>query len=515
MTFSRRGFLGLTGGVALGAVLGGCGLASEQPTGQLLRSKARLPRPFTVPLPVPRTATLVGRESGTDRYAITQRRAEIEILPGTRTPILGYDGQFPGPTIVSRSGRTTVVEHTNALDIPVVVHLHGGHTPPASDGFPTDYLLPKGMHQAPSGHGAHAGRNVAHGSFAYEYPMKQRAATLWYHDHRMDFTGPTVYHGLAGFQLIHDAEEDALPLPGGDRDVPLMIVDRAFEEDGAFRYPALDPTMLHEPGVKEHYMAGVLGDVVLVNGAPWPELEVDAARYRFRILNASNARRYDLRLDPAPAGGKAFTQIGSDGGLLARPVGQDSIVTAPAERFDVVVDFSAYDVGTVVTMRNALGKGSTKDVMRFRVVRKAPDDSSVPDTLSTIEELDPATAVRTRTFTFARGDNHGHEEWLINGKPYDPERVDSKPILGEVELWRFVTDAHHPIHVHLDSFQVTRRGGGGPGPFDSGWKDTVDVRPGEVVEVAVRFADYAGTYVMHCHNLEHEDMMMMSNFETL
>ncbi|MGH3425705.1 MAG: multicopper oxidase family protein, partial [Nocardioidaceae bacterium] len=501
---------------ALGT-LGGCALARQYPTGRLLTSAAPLPERFTVPLPVPRELRPTRGSDGTDRFTITERAAEVEILPGTRTPILGYDGQFPGPTVVSRTGRPTVVEHVNELDIPVVVHLHGGHTPPRSDGFPTDYLLPRGMHEAPSGHGAHAGRNVAHGSFTYEYPMKQRAATLWYHDHRMDFTGPTVYHGLAGFHLIHDDEEDALPLPGGDRDVPLMITDRAFEEDGAFRYPALDPTMLHEPGVKERYMAGVLGDVVLVNGAPWPELEVDAARYRFRILNASNARRYDLRLDPGPPAGKAFTQVGSDGGLLAEPVEQGNLVVAPAERFDVVVDFSEYAVGSTVTMTNALGDGPTRDVMRFRVARRAADDSSIPDRLGTVEKVDAGAAVRAREFVFERANaTSGHDDmWLINGKPYDPERIDSRPMLGELELWRFVSDAHHPVHVHLDPFQVTRRGGQGPGPFDAGWKDTVDVRPGEVVEVAVRFADYAGTYLMHCHNLEHEDMMMMSNFETL
>jgi spore coat protein A len=153
------------------------------------------------------------------------------------------------------------------------------------------------------------------------YPNRQRAATLWYHDHTMDLTGPQVYRGLAGFHLIHDDEEDALPLPKGERDIPLMIVDRAFEEDGAFRHPGMN--------------SGALGDVILVNGAPWPVLEVDAARYRLRILNASNARRYQLRLDPATT----LTQIGSDGGLLDRPVTHGDLLIAPGERFDVVVDF--------------------------------------------------------------------------------------------------------------------------------------------------------------------------------
>ncbi|WP_026818969.1 multicopper oxidase domain-containing protein [Arthrobacter castelli] len=513
MTLSRRHFLGLSGGAAIGATLGGCALASGSATGNLLRSSLRLPGPFTVPLPVPAVAVPTDTTGGTDHFAITQRHAEVEILPGTKTPILGYDGQFPGPTVPSRTGRPVIVEHINELDIPSVVHLHGGHTPAASDGFPTDYVLPRGMDTVP---GHHQGGTISRGSFAYEYPMTQRAATLWYHDHRMDFTGPAVYHGLAGFHLIHDDEEEALPLPGGDRDIPLMITDRAFEADGAFRYPALDPTMLEQPGVTEQYMAGVLGDVVLVNGAPWPELDVDAVRYRFRILNASNARRYDLRLDPRPPQGASFTQIGSDGGLLAAPLEHPNLRIAPAERFDVVIDFSAYPVGSLVTLTNAFGTGSTKNVMRFRIARKARDDSNVPPRLSRVEGISSTAGTLTREFTFTQGPlPSGETGWLINGRAYDPARIDSKVPLGDIELWRFITDVHHPIHVHLEQFQVTRRGGGGPGPFDTGWKDTIDLRPGEVVEVAIRMTDYAGTYVMHCHNLEHEDMMMMSNFQTL
>ena len=513
MRLTRRRFIGMSSGLAVAAALPGCGLTKEYQTGSELRSAAKLPEPFSVPLPIPRVADHEDR-NGTDSYAITQRNAEVEILPGKKTPILGYDGEFPGPTIVSRTGRPTSVRHTNELDIPVVVHLHGGHTPPASDGFPTDLVMPKGSHAMPHGHAASG--NIKHGHFTYEYPMRQRASTLWYHDHRMDFTGPTVYHGLAGFHLVHDDEEDDLPLPKGERDIPLMITDRAFDADGAFIYPALDPTMTGEPGVEEAYMAGVLGDVVLVNGAPWPELEVDAARYRFRVLNASNARRYRLRLDPGPSEGDPFTQVGSDGGLLAEPHGLGDIQIAAAERFDVVIDFSKYAVGDTITMRNELGAGSTENVMRFRVVRKASDDSNVPDKLSEIEELDTDAATVTREFEFSLGSVTSDHDgmWLINGKPYDPERVDAKPRLGDVEVWRFVTDVHHPVHVHLDPFQVTRRGGAGPGTYDRGWKDTVDVRPGEVVEVAIRFADYTGMYVMHCHNLEHEDMMMMSNFET-
>lgn len=352
---------------------------------------------------------------------------------------------------------------------------------------------------------------LARGEFSYTYPMEQRAATLWYHDHRMDFTGATVYRGLAGFHLIHDREEEALPLPGGDRDVPLMITDRAFDIDGSLLYPSLDPTLQHTPGVEPAYMEGVLGDVVLVNGAPWPELEVTASRYRFRLLNASNARRYHLALEPPPPHGRAFTQIGSDGGLLAAPVVHDSIVIAQAERFDVVVDFSGYRPGSTVTLTNLFGEQpSTRAVMRFRVTRSEHDDSSVPPKLADVDVLDVRQAKTVRHFTFARTPIGGAAGWTINGRPFDPERIDAAPELGQVERWRFTTDVHHPIHVHLNFFQILRTG-----EFDHGWKDTVDVHPAESVDVLVRFTDYVGRYVLHCHNLEHEDMQMMANFQTI
>ncbi|MQA79772.1 MAG: multicopper oxidase domain-containing protein [Streptosporangiales bacterium] len=508
VSVSRRGFLGLAGGLGAALALPGCAaLVREVQTGELLRSTAKLPRPFSVPLPIPPVATRSRRTSDIDFYDITARETEAEILPGVRTRILGYDGIFPGPTIVSRRGRRTVVRHANELTVPMVVHLHGGHTPPESDGFPVDLVFPRGYESPESGHDG----RIARGSRQYSYPMRQRAATLWYHDHRMDFTGPQVYRGLAGFHLVHDDEEDALPLPKGDHDVPLMICDRAFDEDGTFLYPSLDPALRTRRGVANAYMEGVLGDVVLVNGAPWPEMEVTATRYRFRILNASNARRYRLALTPKPGSGSPFVQVGSDGGLLAAPHELGTVPIAPAERFDVVIDFSAYPVGSTVTLTNELGDAEgTTQVMRFRVTRKEKDDSRVPAKLSEFEVLRPEQAKVERRFRFGRDDLSQHQMWTINGRLFDPARMDARPRLGQVERWRFVTDLHHPVHLHLDSFQVQR-----DADNDNGWKDTVDVRPGEVVDVLVRFTDYAGAYVFHCHNLEHEDMAMMAAFETV
>jgi FtsP/CotA-like multicopper oxidase with cupredoxin domain len=260
-------------------------------------------------------------------------------------------------------------------------------------------------------------------------------------------------------------------------------------------------------------MNGVLGDVILVNGAPWPVLHTDPARYRLRLLNASNARRYRLELDPQPPGGSALAQIGSDGGLLAQPVYHDAIDIAPAERFDVIVDFARYQPGTRVRMVNRLGTQTTTEVMRFDIIgRDRSDDATVPDRLSAdCPELPVERVAATRTFLFRQG---RERVWTINDAAYQPGRPLARVKLGDVEIWRFITDLHHPIHVHLNHFQVLSRNNRAPGRYDAGWKDTVDVRPTEAVAIAVRFTDYAGTYLMHCHNLEHEDMAMMADFDT-
>jgi FtsP/CotA-like multicopper oxidase with cupredoxin domain len=522
---NRRVFLGLAGlSVAAAATLptAGCGitrLLGAGVPGTQLRSAVPIPAPYQVPLPVPPVLTPVRRTATTDYYEITQRAVSARILPGTATPLWTYNGSFPGPTIVSEAGRRTVVSHTNALPVPVVVHLHGGHTPHESDGYPADLILPTGTASDTEGQltdmtGMSAMPSAPRArSRAYTYPLDQRAATLWYHDHRHGFTGPSVWNGLAGFHLIHDGEERALPLPRGDRDVPLLITDRAFAADGTMPYPSLDPSG-HRPGVTGPYTDGVLGDVILVNGAPSPVAAVQRLRYRYRLLNASNARNYQLRLDPPPPGGGGIVQIGSDGGLLDRPRPHDTLAIAPAERFDVVVDFARYPAGTRVQLINDLGSDATATVLAFDIdpaTTAPPDDTAIPDALSTIERHDPARATTTRTFLFQ---NRGDAGWTINGQTYDPGHPLATPRLGALERWRFVTDLHHPVHLHLQHFQVLSRNGSEPGPYDHGWKDTLDLRPAEAAEILVRFSDYPGRFVFHCHNLEHEDMAMMADFIT-
>ncbi|MEU9888796.1 multicopper oxidase family protein [Sphaerisporangium sp. NPDC051011] len=533
---TRRQALGIGGTLGLMAATGlstSAALARRPPvTGAELRSAVPLPPAFQVPLPLPSVLAPVSTSGGADHYEITQRETTAEILPGVRTPLWTYDGTFPGPTIESRRGRPITVTHRNDLPVPTVVHLHGGRTPADSDGYPTDLVLPEiwpdaahMMHPGQGGHGTghHAGHGMRDPRAAptkltrdYTFPLDQRPALLWYHDHRMDFTAPAIWRGLAGLQIVRDDAEDSLGLPAGRRELPLMITDRAFAADGSLDYPALDPTLRERPGVREAYLAGVLGDVILVNGAPWPVHEVDAARYRLRILNASNARHYELEAIGDDGHRLDLVQIGADQGLLAAPVTHRLLPIAPAERYDVIVDFSGVPVGGLVRVVNRLGSGRTRDVMAFRIARNATDDSHIPRVLSNdLPAWHRSDAVRVRDFSFRAGRMRGDHGWLIGGLPFDPARSDVTVDLGDVEVWRLVADVHHPIHLHLVGFQVLTRGGRPPLPHDAGLKDTVSLRPGESAEIITRFDGYRGRYLFHCHNAEHEDMGMMANLEII
>ncbi|HEY7813893.1 MAG TPA: multicopper oxidase domain-containing protein, partial [Nakamurella sp.] len=392
-TVTRRqlgGIVGLAGIAGTGLWLGGFpGVLSRTGNGALLRSSARLPEAYTLPFRTPPVATGTVGTDGVLRFQLEQRTADLEILPGLRTRAVTFAGSLPGPTLVSRSGRPTEVTVRNDLTIPTVTHLHGGHTPAESDGYPTDLLLPVGVTAAPvlPGMPADPAARVASGSRVHAYPMQQRAATLWYHDHTMAATAQNVWRGLFGMHLVHDDEEDALGLPSGDRDLPVAISDRSFAADGSLLYPPV--TLEHGMAmVPPEFQDGVLGDVTLVNGVPWPVLEAPAVRHRLRLLNASNARAYRLSLWPPPAGGGGLVQVGSDGGLLEAPVVHDAVDISPGERYDLVVDLGRYQPGTVVDLVNELEPGM-RAVMRFRVGQRLPDDSHVPDRLSTVERLDP------------------------------------------------------------------------------------------------------------------------------
>ena len=526
MRTTRRGALKLFGGagaaVALGPALAGCAApGNDGINAGTLTSSAKLPPPFTValPIPTPLTPTSQGTANG-DVYDMTLKEAEVQILPGYSTRIWGYNGTFPGPYIQARSGRQVVVNQHNQLPVPIVTHLHGGLTPPSDDGFPTDFVYPAslaamadpaqaaamaGMPGMPSMHDPLA--HVSAVTRTYRFPMAQRAATLWYHDHRMDFTGAQVWKGLLGAFVVRDDEDDSLPLPKGEREVPLVITDRAFDAEGQLLYPAKDPTLLGAPGMDKKIIGGAQGDVVLVNGAPWPYLDVAAVRYRLRIVNGSNARRYELRLDGPGEG--TFIQVGSDGGLLAAPRTHTTLHVSPAERFDVVVDFSKYPVGSVVTLENAAVGGGPGRVMQFHVKSKASDSSEIPARLSTVDKLTVDGASRRLVFSLAGS------EWKVNGKSFDPAKPLLRPEFGKTEEWVVTSVERHPVHLHGTQFQVLGRGSGSPGEYDDGWKDTVELSPGTEVRLAVRFNAARGRYVAHCHNLEHEDMAMMAAIQVV
>lgn len=502
MGLTRRQLFALSGGIVSGVGLTACGLTLTSPggsTGALLPSTVPLPSPFGADLPMPTTL----RPDRDGRAAVTVRRKGIEILPGRTTEVAGYDGAFPGPSIEATKGEPLHLTVRNRLDVPIVNHLHGGVTPPEHDGYPTDLVHPGREHE-------------------YSYPLDQRAATLWYHDHTMDLTGPNVYAGMAGAFVLRDPAEEELGLPSGTRELTLVVTDRSFGDDAELVYPVTEGI------IDAKFHGGLLGDVMLVNGAPWPRTDVDAARYRLRILNACNARRLALELDP----GGDIIQVGTDLGLLTRPHRRSTLTLAPAERADVVVDFSAYSPGSRLRLVNRLGDGAMGQVMRFDVARRAKDDSRVPSRLSTIERIDPADVVRTRDFHLSLGSrlapvgghgshgsggghgSHGEGQgaplamWSINGRPYEPGVDIARPRLGTVERWRFTTDVHHPVHAHLVGFQVEQDGA-------PAWKDTVDVGPSSRAEVLVPIEGYRGRYVLHCHNLEHEDRMMMADFSVV
>ncbi len=437
---------------------------------------------FELPLNIPPVLQPISSTATQDIFELTQRNATVGIIPGTQTAILGYNGMTPGPTIRVDSDRETVVRHINNSNVRTTTHLHGGHMRAGDDGHPVDYVNPGATR-------------------AYTYSNKQLPATLWYHDHTMDLTGDQVYAGLAGFYLMSDDYERALGLPSGDQEVAIVIQDRTFAADGSLIY--------------NDNIMGELGDTILVNGAPYPYFEVSTRKYRVRILNGSNARTYNLAL----SNGTTFTQIGSDGGLLPAPVSRTTMSIAPAERLDVIIDFSNASVGDQIVFLNTAGSGSTTQIMRFDVTRVEDDGSVVPQVLRPVERLDPAAAVQTRRWVF--GMSGGSYPWVINGRPYDPERIDAMPRLGTTEIWELTnrTGMMHPVHIHDIMWQILDINGRPPAPQDAGWKDTFQVPPMGTVRVIGRFDDYVGdpndvttAYMMHCHILEHEDHAMMSQF---
>ena len=485
--------------------------------------------PFVDLLPRPSIARATGfrpspehRKKQVPFYQISIAEFHLKVhrdLPATR--FWGYGGHIPGPNIEVKSGQEILVEWKNDLpakhflpidfhlmgaeknvpEVRTVVHLHGAKAPPISDGFPEDWYVP--------------GKSVV-----YRYPNEQDAAQLWYHDHAMGINRLNVCAGMVGLYTIRDASEEALNLPSGNYEVPLVLMDRMLRQDGQLYYPVSQ--QVDAPWVAEYF-----GNAILVNGKLLPYLDVQPRRYRFRILNASNGRFYFLSLPNAVA----MQQIGSDQGLLSRPLEVKRLALAPGERADLVVDFSS-NPGAEILLNDL-----TATVMQFRVAQERVEDGSVvPARLRDVRRIPESSAIQTRRLTLEELDNLIAEPitHLLDGKRWH-EPLSEKPVLGTTEIWEFLnlTDDSHPIHLHLVRFQILDRRPINveayvydkkliytgetvqPDANEMGWKDTVRVSPGSSTRIIVKFEGYTGKYVWHCHILEHEDNEMMRPFEVL
>ena len=517
------------------SALGAAALAL--PAERIVRAKSasrlaasKLPKPYTRPVVVPKEAVKVaGADDAADYYVIRQELVRAQILddPTLRTTVFAYGGQVPGPTIHARQGRQVVVRQVNALPAThpqwgytpwTSTHLHGSASLPQFDGYASDVTNP--------------------GEFKdYLYPNVQDARTLWYHDHGVHHTAENAYMGLAAQYLLHDEVEDRLPIPKKQYDAPLIITDKMFGTDGNFMYD-------------DSGNSGLWGDVVLVNGVPWPYMTVEPRRYRFRVLNASISRGYRLQLsDGAP-----MTVIATDGGFMPKPQSTVQLRIGMAERYEVVVDFSLYAGRSVELLNlgvpNSVNYENTGKIMQFRVGTTVTDRSNNevsdasgvlnpnPATMGLTEKdaTGPDGKVRTTRMQVVRTggiwqiravDANGRSlnktwEGIIKSNYAD---VVANPGVGEVQVWEITNKSggwFHPVHIHLVDFKMLTRNGRPVFPYEQGPKDVMYIGENETIRAVMRFGETferfpehrtGGRYMIHCHNLPHEDHDMMTQFQ--
>ncbi|AIF52929.1 multicopper oxidase family protein [Pelosinus sp. UFO1] len=442
--------------------------------------------------------------------------------------------------------------------VPLVVHLHGGEVRSDSDGNPDAWFTAGEVKKGP-----------AFITSLYTYPNGQEATTLWYHDHALGTTRLDVYAGLAGFYLIEDPNNKIAPLlPSGPFDIPLAIQDRSFNDDGSLFYPSNGVV----PNVHPYWTSMFSGNTIMVNGRVWPNLDVERRQYRFRILNGSNTRTYNLKL----SNGQEFIQIGSDGGFLPFPVTLTQLLLSPAERAEILIDFSKLSPGIKVIVTNdaksPFPNGPAPDpktvgqIMQFTVLdTPVVPSAQLPAELNKIPVLTPNVPKKILTLNVV-GDATMPTELLLDGQMWEAP-TSELPIVGSTVEWEIVnlTNGAHPIHVHSIQFQIANRQAfdnvtynqdwlnlngtlplqhptiplptepylkGNPIPpalNERGWKDTVLVPPGQITRFLLRFApqnadpqlakpginlfpydpSFGPGYVWHCHIIEHEDNEMM------
>jgi spore coat protein A len=489
---------------------------------------------FVDPLPIPEVAHPVDHRPDPTNSAVTlpyyraaMRQIESKVHRDLKpTRLWAYGSSSPGPTFEARSGQGLLVEWANELptqhflpidhtihgaeadkpEVRTVVHLHGAKAPAASDGYPAAWYPP--------------GKSAV-----YHYPNQQDAAMLWYHDHALGINRLNVFAGLFGVYILRDDFEDSLNLPSGQNEIPLVLYDRIFDLDSQLNYPV-------SGNPKSPWTPEVFGDAFLVNGKIFPYLEVEPRLYRFRVVNGANARFFHLSL----ANGQAFQQIGTDQGLLPAPIELKRVTLAPAERADLILDFSA-SAGEQIILNN-----DGRTVMQFRVTKSQHKNSSqkttaaLPATLRPVPKIPESAAVQTRNLTLVEVDDAVQRPvtMLLNNAHWNMP-VTETPLLDSTEIWNLInlTDDSHPIHLHLVRFQILDRRSIDvsaywttgklkffgppipPEPSEAGWKDTVRADPAMLTRIIIPFAGYPGRYVWHCHILEHEDNEMMRPYDVI
>jgi len=399
----------------------------------------------------------------------------------------------PGFTYIVPRGTETVIRYLNSGTENATVHLHGSYTHSVWDGWASD--------------------DVPVGSYKdYYYPNSESGRSMWYHDHVHGSTSKHAYYGQAGIYIVKDPAEDALQLPAGKYDVPLALTDKIYQSNGDLARP---------DGSRINFF----GDVIQVNEQPWPYLQVEPRKYRFRLFDMSLSRPYNLYFVADDNQPIAFQVIASDSGLFASPVTTKDMLISMGERYEIVFDFSAYAEKNITLMNNlpdnlAQQFDNTDKVMRFTVGKTVSDGSNNGDVPSRLNGNINWPMQRTtvdHTFNFQFG---GSNTWTINGVTFDDinNRVLARPPQGTVQLWELKHSggpSTHPVHIHLVNMQVISRSGGSRGllPYEAaGLKDIVFLEPFETVRVLAMYGPWNGMYMFHCHNLIHEDNAMIDVF---